>query len=202
MNLFNKYDCATITAFRTIVKDATVNTLPEVLEYEGLIVPKAVKIKWNHDLKAVLLKLKYGVTKIKGCYKEKGQDKESSENSYLAVNLNNDPDFYNNLFKLSEGYNQDSFLYKKAGDDTAYLIGTNECGFPEYGEKINVGKFSANVNLNDENYSKLNKRNFAFKRKDESIENYYLDKFEHFQNNTKMLITERAAAIMDYLDLC
>jgi len=103
---FNAKDCAILTAWRN---------------------GKARKTNDdnNRKLQGQLRDFGYGVTKITGWYPEK--DKEfARENSFLAINLNDEYSFRDNIFKLSEHYEQDCFLYKKAGYDTpaVYVIPT------------------------------------------------------------------------------
>ena len=66
----------------------------------------------NKLMAAELIQLGYGVTKIKGVYPE-GMTDESSEESYLVVNRNNDENFLDNILRISEYYNQDSVYYKE-----------------------------------------------------------------------------------------
>lgn len=107
---FNAKDCAILTAWRN---------------------GKARKTNDdnNRKLQGQLRDFGYGVTKITGWYPEK--DKElARENSFLAINLNNESSFRDNIFKLSEYYEQDCFLYKKAGFDTpaVYVFTNDDCG--------------------------------------------------------------------------
>ena len=107
-------DCAMITAWRKEKKDGTPKTRAEN----------------NNDNKTLVQKLRkygYGVSKVQGCYAEVGHPL-SRENSFLVFDLlNNSKLFFERLFNLSADFEQDSFLYKKAGETTpAYKIGTNE----------------------------------------------------------------------------
>ena len=107
---FNAKDCAILTAWRN---------------------GKARKTNDdnNRKLQGQLRDFGYGVTKITGWYPEK--DKElARENSFLAINLNDEYSFRDNIFKLSEHYEQDCFLYKKAGYDTpaVYVYTNDDCG--------------------------------------------------------------------------
>ena len=107
-------DCAMITAWRKEKKDGTPKTRAEN----------------NNDNKSLVQKLReygYGVSKVQGCYAEVGHPL-SRENSFLVFDLlNNSKLFFERLFNLSADFEQDSFLYKKAGETTpAYEIGTNE----------------------------------------------------------------------------
>jgi hypothetical protein len=155
-------DIAGISAFRGKLIYETENTLNDF--GLGHVYTKPENIVRNRNLKATLLKLGYGVTKIAGSYVEQGGD-ESQEESYIVVNLNDDPKFKENLFKLSEYYNQDSFLFKAKDDEDAYLIGTNNSDFPGYGNEINQGKFNKNVSA--KYMSRINNQGFAFSKNDE-----------------------------------
>ena len=103
-----------ITAWRKEKKDGTPKTRAEN----------------NNDNKTLVQELReygYGVSKVQGCYAEVGHPL-SRENSFLVFDLlNNSKLFFERLFNLSADFEQDSFLYKKAGETTpAYEIGTNE----------------------------------------------------------------------------
>jgi hypothetical protein len=133
-------DCAFISAFR--------NELKDVKDMDATYLGPDDKNQWqigkhftheenrqkNKLMVAKLLQLGYGVTKVKGVYPE-GMTDETSEESYLVVNRNNDENFLDNLLSISELYNQDSIYYKEKGKTKGYLIGTNDSGFPEYHQK-------------------------------------------------------------------
>jgi hypothetical protein len=131
-------DCAFISAFRNELKDIrdkeTTYLGPNKDWEEGKQFTHEENRQKNKLMVAELLQLGYGVTKIKGVYPE-GMTDETSEESYLVVNRNNDENFLNNLLRISEFYNQDSLYYKEKGKTTGNLIGTNNNGFPEYHEK-------------------------------------------------------------------
>lgn len=152
----NSKDIAGITAFRNTLTNVTDNTL---LDYEiGHKYSKSENKLRNRDLSAALKKLGYGVTKIAGSYVEGGL--ETQEESFIVVNLNDDVNFKDNLFKLAEYYNQDSFLYKKVDDENAVIIGTNTFDYPGYGNVINIGKFMEKVNSTY--MSRIGSQGFAF----------------------------------------
>lgn len=161
------YECATITAWRNTLQDTTDSTFkPNHISHNkekinGKVVGRGIKIigepmqqgedfsteekkYYNRELKAALLSLGYGVTQIRGSYKECGQT-ESQEESLLVVNLKDDPKFKEKIFKLSEYYNQDSFMYSPKGSDEGILIGTNNAPFPGYKNEIPNGKFKRDV---------------------------------------------------------
>ncbi len=112
---------------------------------------------------AKLLQLGYGVTKIKGVYPE-GMTDESSEESYLVVNRNDDENFLNNLLRISEYFNQDSIYYKEKGKTKGYLIGTNDNGFPEYHQKGEDSELKINTASNY--MSRMGNKAFSFINKD------------------------------------
>ena len=116
----------------------------------------------NQKLKASLLAHHYGVTSIYGSWIEGiagSNSREVAEESYFVVNLNDDPNFYENLFRLSEYFNQDSFLFKEKGSDTAVLVGTNMSGFPEYGKQTTAGQLTS---LPSKFMSRIKKAAFSF----------------------------------------
>lgn len=179
MNFINAFDIACITAFRGKFQYATKHTFddrPKELQDEdesnGITEPidktpyqytMQEKKKRNSRLKATLLKMGYGVTSIKGNYIENYHTEdefETGEDSFFVVNLNNDANFYQNIFELSEYYNQDCFLYKPKNDENAYNIGTNMSEYPGYNQKDNVGKF--HINIDNEFLSRIGNKSFAF----------------------------------------
>lgn len=154
-------DIAGISAFRERLTDVTENThIDRPIDTQFT---KSENKKRNGELKSALLKLGYGVTKITGSYLEGGN--ETVEESFFVVNLNDDFDFKEKLFKLSEYYNQDSFLFKEKNSEEAFLIGTNDHFFPGYGESISQGKFHEKVNA--KYMSRLGSTGFTFTKNDE-----------------------------------
>ena len=162
-------DCAFISAFR--------NELKDVKDMDATYLGPDDKNQWqigkhftheenrqkNKLMVAKLLELGYGVTKVKGVYPE-GMTDETSEESYLVVNRNNDENFLDNLLSISELYNQDSIYYKEKGKTKGYLIGTNDSGFPEYHQK---GEDSEMKTGTASNYmSRMGNKAFSFVGKD------------------------------------
>lgn len=164
LDWIEKYDIATISAFRDTLTDMTDKTYVPEGAYDGYKFTKKENIKRNAQMKAKLLSFGYGVTKIYGSYIENiGKNPtEVAEESFFVVNLNNDENFYSNLFKISEYFNQDSFLYKPKGSK-AYLVGTNLNDFPPYGEKTIVGDITT---LPSKFMSRVKNAAFAFVDKD------------------------------------
>jgi hypothetical protein len=137
----NKTDCANITAWRSGNK-------------------RAINDANNRELQETLRAMGYGVIKLQGFYAEVGKD-VSKENSFLVFDRNNDPDFYENLYKLSEKFNQDCFLYKPAEEEVAYLIGTNEDFIRDNGERVAAGKLHIG-SLSAKAYSEIGSGRISF----------------------------------------
>ena len=133
--------------------------------------PNRQNYKRNRELKAQLLVMGYGVTKVDGSYIENfetPQAIEVSEQSYFVSNMDEDPDFVDNITMLGERYEQDSVLIIPSGGTGAYLFGTREGNeFPEFGEKVSVGDLK--LGMGDEFMSKVKGRPFIFK---EELETY------------------------------
>ena len=156
-------DCAFITAFRKELKDIrnvkSTYLGPDKNWKEGKLFTHEENRKKNKLMVAELLQLGYGVTKIKGVYPE-GMTDESSEESYLVVNRNNDKNFLDNLLRISEYYNQDSIYYKEKGATKGNLIGTNNCAWPEYHQKGEDSEIKTNTASNY--MSRLGNKAFSF----------------------------------------
>jgi len=168
-------DCAFITAFRNELKDVRDMNATYLGPDENN--KWAIGKKFTHEenrqknkiMVAKLLQLGYGVTKVKGVYPE-GMKDESSEESYLVVNRNNDENFLNNLLSISEYFNQDSIYYKEKGKTEGHLIGTNNCGWPAYHEKGDGS--SPQINTASNYMSRMGNHAFSFVGKDsEKVKN-------------------------------
>ena len=221
----DKYDIACISATRCMYNNATNRTYDDRPdEYKKADAPYRYTNKENRarnsHLKAALLKKGYGVTNIQGSYIEAYRDKnpiERSEPSMFVVNLNNDPDFFTNIFELSEFYNQDSFLYKKKGTDCAFLVGTNNGEFPGYGETVAQG--DRHTNIKSEFFSRLGNRSFAFvkdlslqhndmdsdflKRKQDRIDRQLADSLDTYETqsvNAKNIITDWSKEVNNVME--
>lgn len=165
MQWINSHDIAIVTAFRGQFADATDNTLrPDGLtDNEPYIFSKKENKSRNSVLKASLMKLGYGVTNVQGNYIEGFgtiNAKELGEESIFVVNLENDANFKQNVFKLSEYYNQDCFLYKPKDSSHASLIGTNNTEWPGYGVEEDAGEF--HLNPSNEFLTRMGANTFSF----------------------------------------
>ena len=114
---------------------------------------------------------------------------------------------YKNIFKLSEYFNQDSFLYKPAGTTEAKLIGTNNAernedfGTPGYNQKIDVGEFHPNGF--EGALSKIGNKVFQFRLNENKTQNKQFlaneilceEVFEKLTNISKAAVTKAAKKI-------
>lgn len=128
---------------------------------------RQVKDDGNKELMATLRTYGYGVCKAIGYYKEAGQER-GKENSFLVFNINGDEEtFFQRMFDLSAKYEQDSFLYKEAGEHTsAYLFKTNDKPDDFFGEKKKkrLGPLHIDSDTSD-NYSRIGSSKFSFEEK-------------------------------------
>jgi hypothetical protein len=151
-----EHDCIVITAFRGDTNDDSKCTDKAVVGGDNM--------ERNRDLKATLLGLGYGVTKVDGSYIEDFETplaKEVKENSLFCVNLNDDADFVERLTSLSEKFCQDSIIVFPKGGKGAHLMGTNNAEFPGYGKKSMQGDLS--MGQEAEFMTRVNNRPFTTK---------------------------------------
>jgi hypothetical protein len=207
LHYVKNFECATISASRGKLTNLTDNSfVPAGYEDERDLTKEENRIR-NTELKAKLLKLGYGVTALDGRFAEAGQMFPGKETSYFVVNRNDDPNFFDNIFYLSEYFNQDSFLYKPAGSMSAKLIGTNNAernedwGQPGYNGEIEVGDFHPNGF--EGALSKMGNKVFQFRLNEnkEQNEKFMADKilceeiFENLSIQTKSAVTKTAKRI-------
>ena len=136
----------------------------------------------NRELKAQLLSMGYGVTKVDGSYIENfetPQAIEESEQSFFVSNRADDPAFFDSIESFGQRYEQDSVLIIPMGGKGAYLIGTREGNdFPPFGERITVGDLK--MGREDEFMSKVKGRPIVFKEE--------LDTYEKLSRNSKWAV--------------
>lgn len=109
---FKKYNCAIFTAFRGGY------TLKQNLER-------------NACLKADMESLGISFRPVNGCYREADWEYPCVEYCYFVYNEDKtqSQQFFENSYRLSAKYDQDSFLYKRAGiNRTAFLVATTDAG--------------------------------------------------------------------------
>jgi len=158
------HECAFITAWRTKYVNVTERTFEPKhighdkdhrgMKYEkdetfvvGDTFTTEEKKYYNRQLKASLLSLGFGVTNVRGVFREEGCTgcDSGQEESFFVVNKDDKAGFKEALFKLSEYYNQDCFMYSPKGSIEAYNIGTNFSEWPGYGNEEPAGKFNKHV---------------------------------------------------------
>ena len=112
-------EMACLSAFRNSYCNATEHTLDDRPSPESGLYryTEDDNRRRNRDLRDELLRLGYDVTEIEGTsYTENegtADATEVRETTLVVININDDDDFYGNIFRLSELYNQDCFLYKE-----------------------------------------------------------------------------------------
>ena len=191
----SEHDTAVITAFRNDPSSAEgcIESPPPGEQEESPL--KANKAR-NRNLKAVLLRMGYGVTRVDGSYVENFDDmdrrKEVSEESFFVVNLKDDPNFNNNIENLGRKFCQDSVLLipRVGGDDDrpAFLLGTNET-WPGLGQKEEVGHFEGGKEA--EFMSRVKGRPFVFK------EIHTQETWDQLGRNAKWSVAKIAERVMN-----
>lgn len=132
---FREFNCAVLTAFRS--KDKEGNALSQDQKEDR---NKELLKSLQRRKKEQLLDIIYYV---KGCYKEIGSPAEEPEDCFFIFANNNKPeiDFFSVIYRLSERFEQDSFLYKCAGQTrTAFRVFTNKASREKYGLISCAGK--------------------------------------------------------------
>lgn len=157
----------TESSFKRVIDNILNNEIAVVTAFRGSY-PKKENRERNRELFHALLRAGYNVTKLDGVYIENYKQSNAAlcdEDSFLVVNDKNDKNFYDNLFKLSAKYDQDSFLYKGKDEEIGVLVGTNDTGFPGYGNTEPAGKLKTDIE--NEFMSRLKNKGFAFVNDDE-----------------------------------
>ena len=160
-----EHDAAVISASRNDIFDREKCTDNAVVAEEG-----DSNILRSRDLKATLLSMGFGVTKVQGTYIEDFDTPDAvevGENSLFVVNLNDDAHFFKAIIELGEKFCQDSVLLIPQGGRDAFLRGTNNSDFPGFHNDVTVG--SLKLGQEDEFMTRVGGRPFTFT---ESLETY------------------------------
>jgi hypothetical protein len=164
-----EHDTAVITAFRDDPGDLE-RCIGETNDGEPIVdIHRENKLR-NRNLKATLLSLGYGVTRVDGSYIEDfntPQAVEVAEESFFVVNLTESSNFFKDMVTFGEQFCQDSVLLIPKGGSMGHLVGTNNSEFPGYKEKISMG----NRHLGEEGefMTRVKNRPFLYK---ENLETY------------------------------
>lgn len=161
---FNEYNCAVLTAFRS-------------LDNKGNPLSLQQKIARNEELLACLQRRKKQhlldfIYYVKGCYKEIGRPAEEPEDCFFIYGNNHMPEmeFFTTVYRLSERFEQDSFLYKCAGSTrTAFRVNTNRASREKEGLVSCAGKLWLNLPETGP-YTNLSIGRFTFRTDDPSEE--------------------------------
>ena len=186
----DKADVAIITGFRDDPYDLAKCPSGASTAEDNQRSPKATNMLRNRDLKATLLSMRYGVTKVKGSYIEAfdtPQAIEVRENSMLVVNLEEDPNFISNITMLGKKFCQDSVLIIPKGGQGAYLHGTNNSEFPGLDQKVEVG--SLKMGAEDEFMTRVDNRPFTF--------NENLDTYKRLSRLEKQAVDALSKLVLD-----
>jgi hypothetical protein len=176
----SEHDCAIFTAYRGDANDMTRCADDAEAPQDG----ENNKTR-NRDLKAHLLAIKVGVTKVDGSYIENFDTPDAievSEASLFCVNLKDESNFADTIVKLGEKYCQDSVLIIPMGGKGAYLVGTNQAEFPGLGETVKVG--DAELGGEAEFMTKIRNKPFTFKEDQE----FELEIYEDLSRNQRMAV--------------
>ena len=171
------YDTAFITAFHGDYDDVSmcVYTPPseEELSERDKMGKRGIRNKKNNkELSAFLLSQGYGVKNIQGSYIEnfgsidpEKVPREVKEASFFVTNLNNDPEFAEQIINLGKRFCQDSVIIVPKGEE-GYIYGTNKGKYPGLDQKETVGKFAGGET--GEFMSRINSRPFVMKEDEET----------------------------------
>jgi len=171
------YDTAFITAFRGDIDDKSmcvyVPPSEEELFERNKMGKRGVQNKRNNrELSAYLLSQGYGVKNIQGSYIEnfgsvdpEKVPREVKEASFFVTNLNNDPEFAEQIINLGKRFCQDSVIIVPKGEE-GYIYGTNTSKYPGLDQKETVGKFAGGET--GEFMSRINSRPFVMKEEEET----------------------------------
>lgn len=171
------YDTAFITAFRGDIDDKSmcvyVPPSEEELFERNKMGKRGVQNKRNNrELSAYLLSQGYGVKNVQGSYIEnfgsvdpEKVPREVKEASFFVTNLNNDPEFAEQIINLGKRFCQDSVIIVPKGEE-GYIYGTNKGKYPGLDQKETVGKFAGGET--GEFMSRINSRPFVMKEEEET----------------------------------
>lgn len=160
-----RFDLAIISAFRPIDKESG----------------EDLSLKQNRSRNKLLKKelvtrLGYGVAKVCKNWAEFVDDLEveMGEESFLAVNVRDEKDFFEKMERLGQKYDQDAVLLKPVGKE-ACLLGTNESGYPGMGVVVPLSEFPVNSAVskkvnNSRGRAWLGNASLAFENKREPAE--------------------------------
>tara|TARA_R100001510_G_C7622770_1_gene183294 strand:+ start:69 stop:1205 length:1137 start_codon:yes stop_codon:yes gene_type:complete len=171
------YDTAFITAFRGDINDKSVCVYvppseEELSERDKMGKRGETNKRNNKELSAFLLSQGYGVKNVQGSYIENFGSvdpekipREVKEASFFVTNLNNDPEFVEQIINLGKRYCQDSVIIVPKGEE-GYIYGTNKGKYPGLDQEETLGKFMGGET--GEFMSRISGRPFVMKEDEET----------------------------------
>ena len=202
-----EYDTAFITAFRGDYDDVSmcvyIPPTEEELRERDKMGKRGVRNKKNNrELSAFLLSQGYGVKNIQGSYIENFGSvdpekipREVKEASFFVTNLNNDPEFAEQIINLGKRFCQDSVIVVPKGEE-GYIYGTNKGKYPGLDNKETVGKFMGGET--GEFMSRIKSRPFVMKE-DEEMKTY--EKLPPKQRQAAKLMANRIDRQINEMEL-
>lgn len=127
---WSKYDCGTISAFRTydssLFKEygiEEVKHLPDSVKKEFLI-SKKVNMYNSRTLRMKIMRMGYAYIQIDGVYKEQGTGKVRKELSYFVFDNKQRGTLKRDLIMLGFFFHQDTITYADASEDFSIYVST------------------------------------------------------------------------------
>ena len=173
------HDTAFITAYRGDINDTSMcvysppsdQELSERDRRDKLGKKGQTNKRNNRELSAYMLSQGYGVKSVQGSYIENFGSidpekipREVKEASYFVTNLNDDPEFFEQIINLGKRYCQDSVILVPK-EEEGYLYGTNNT-YPGLDEKETLGKFMGGET--GEFMTRIKSRPFVMKEDEET----------------------------------
>lgn len=124
------FDTGMVTAFRSEIDEGG----------QKRKLTRAENLKRNKALRAELMK-NYDITAVRGAYIENYGTKDArevGENVFFVVDAHGTGRLEKDLRRLGERYQQDSVLVIPRGAEMGELIGTNQSGWPGFGQRVKL----------------------------------------------------------------
>lgn len=194
VKMFKEYNCIIFTAFRGGY------TLEQNLARNAM-------------LKADMQELGLKFRPVTGCYREANWEYPNVEYCFFVNNIDNNEEkaFFHKVFRLSEKYDQDSFLYKQAGINcVAFLVASTNAGRTDLNGDISfAGQLFLGV-PDVEAWTDCRDGRFAFQRKgmiligtrNKKIKCGYGDLFDAESYGANGLVVLRQAEQQNFEESC
>lgn len=180
-----EHECCIMSAFRN--DPADLSKCVEMARPD--LQPDMENMDRSRRLKALMLSLGFGVTKVRGSYIEDfetPQAVEVSELSLFCVNIKDDPSFVLKMEELGKLFCQDSILIIPKGAKGAYLLGTNNSDFPGLDKTIEVGDFKPAKE--SEFMTRVKNRPFTFDDENSDLNESKLETYKDLSRMERMAV--------------